>query len=150
MAQNSEWVLTANGAGYRIFSQDKKFSPLKEVGHTDWPSGRTPARDIDSDRPGRTFDSGGQGRHAMEPRTDAHAEEELRLAREIARALGTAEQQQQFEQLTIIAAPRLLGRLRDTLPVSVSGRVVREIDKDLMAYSPDELTRWLRREVWEK
>lgn len=150
MARNSEWVVTANGAGYRIFSQDKKFSPLVEVSRTDWPSGRIPARDINSDRPGRTFDSGGQGRHAMEPPTDAHAEEEVRLAREIARSLQTAVQQQEFEQLTIIAGPRLLGHLRDTLPAEVVRHVVREIDKDLTAYSPDELTRWLRREVWEK
>ena len=150
MAQNGEWVLTANGAGYRVFAHDNKLAPLRELSHTEWPSGRRPSRDIDADRPGRSFDSAGQGRHAMEPPTDAHAEVEFRLAREIARALAVAEQQQEFEQLTIIAAPRLLGHLRDTLPSEVTRRVVLEIDKDLMAYSADELTQWFRKEVWEK
>jgi protein required for attachment to host cells len=150
MAQNSEWVLTANGAGYRVFSQDKKFSPLVEVSRTDWPTGRTPARDIDADRPGRTFDSGGQGRHAMEPRTGAHEEAEAQLARDIAETLLQAQRAGEYRGLMVIAAPRLLGHLRDVLPQNVQQAVVKEIAKDLTAYDAAELTDWLRKEVWEK
>lgn len=149
MAVN-RWVLTANGTGYRIFAQDKKFAPLHEVKHVEWPSGRLAARDINSDRPGRTFDSGGQGRHAMEPRTDAHEEEEVRLAREIADTLSVAQGVGDYDSLVIIAAPRLLGHLRGVIPASVRQSVAVEIDKDLTAYDADRLTDWLRKEVWEK
>ncbi|UCG72997.1 MAG: host attachment protein [Chromatiales bacterium] len=150
MAGNSEWVLTANGAGYRLFAHDKKLAPLSEVRHVDWPSGRLPARDINSDRPGRSFDSGGQGRHAMEPRTNAHDEEESRLARDIAATLSVAQREGDYNSLIIVAAPRLLGRLREVLPAAVRQRVVVEIDKDLTAYDAGQLTDWLRKEVWEK
>ena len=147
---SSEWVLTANGAGYRIFSRDKKFAPLVEVQHLDWPSGRLSGQDLVSDRPGRSFDSRGAGRHAMEPRTDVHTEEEMQLAREIARALGDGHRDGAYSQLIIIAAPRLLGHLRESLPAQVRQNVVAEIDKDLTAYHAGQLTDWLRKEVWEK
>lgn len=150
MANNSEWVLTANGTGYRLFAHDKKFAPLRQVKHMDWPSGRMPARDINSDRPGRSFDSGGQGRHAMEPRTDAHQEEEVRLAREIADTLLETRRAGDYDSLIIIAAPRLLGHLREVLPAAVRQSVGTEIDKDLTAYDAEQLTDWLRKEVWEK
>lgn len=150
MADNSDWVLTANGVGYTVFAHDKKFAPLSQIKRVDWPGGRTPARDIDADRPGRTFDSGGQGRHAMEPRTNAHEEEEQRLARDIADALAEAQQTGAYRSLIIIAAPRLLGKLRDQLPPAVRQTVVAEVDKDLTAYDANELTDWLRKAVWEK
>ena len=150
MAGKSEWVLTANGTGYRIFAHDKKFLPLEEVKNLGWPSGRIPSRNIDADRPGRSFDSGGQGRHAMEPRSDAHAEEEVRFAREIADTLAEAQRTGAYDRLIIIAAPRLLGYLRDTLPVAVRQSVAVEIGKDLMAYEATQLTDWLRKELWEK
>ena len=146
----SEWVLTANGAGYRLFRHDKKFAPLSQVKHVDWPSGRLPGRDINSDRPGRSFDSGGQGRHAMEPRTDAHEEKEVRLAREIADSLSAGQRTGDYDSLIIVAAPRLLGHLRNVLPAAVRQRVSVEIDKDLTAYGAEQLTDWLQKEVWGK
>jgi protein required for attachment to host cells len=144
------WVLTANGSGYRLFAHDKKFAPLEEVRKVDWPTGRMAGRDIDADRPGRSFDSAGQGRHAMEPPTAAHDEEEQRLARDIAQTLADAAQRGDYRNLVVISAPRLLGRLRDVLPAAVKQTVSLEIDKDLTAYDAGELTDWLRREVWEK
>jgi protein required for attachment to host cells len=145
-----EWILTANGSGYRLFAHDKKLAPLQELRKVDWPTGRMAGRDIDADRPGRSFDSGGQGRHAMEPRTTAHDEEENRLARDIAQMLAEAAQRGDYRKLVIISAPRLLGHLRDVLPAAVKQSVSLEIDKDLTGYDAGELTDWLRREVWEK
>ena len=86
----------------------------------------------------------------MEPRTDAHTEEEVRLAREIAGALADGHRTGQFGKLVIIAAPRLLGYLRDSLAAPVRQSVTNEIDKDLTAYDAAALTDWLRKELWEK
>jgi protein required for attachment to host cells len=148
--RNSEWVLAANGAGYRIFSHGKKFAPLEEVKHLDWPTGRLPARELLSDRPGRSYDSRGVGRHAMEPRNDAHAEEEIHLAREIAQTLSDGHRMGAYSRLVVIAAPRLLGYLRESLPGQVQQLVTAEIDKDLTAYDAGQLTDWLRKELWER
>jgi protein required for attachment to host cells len=145
-----EWILTANGSGYRLFTHDKKFAPLQELRQVDWPAGRAPGRELSSDRPGRSFDSAGHGRHAMEPRTGIHEEEENRLARDIAQTLADAGQRGEFRNLVIISAPRLLGHLRDVLPAAVKQSVQLEIDKDLTGYDAAELTDWLRREVWER
>ena len=145
MNKNREWVITANAAVCRIFQHDGKTKPLAEVKSVDWPRGRMAGRDMDSDRPGRAFDSAGQGRHAMEPRADPHAEE-LRFAREIATILEEAQRGGEFSRLIVIAAPRMLGSLRECLPESVSRLAVTEIDKDLTDYSTDELSAWLDKE----
>lgn len=146
MKTSREWVITANAAVCRIFQHDGKNKPLTEVRSLDCPRGRMTGRDIDSDRPGRTYDSAGQGRHAMEPRVDPHAQEELRFAREIATTLDEAQRGGEFSRLVVIAAPRMLGYLRECLPESVSRLAGTEIDKDLTDYSADELSAWLDKE----
>lgn len=142
--------MTANAAECRIFSHDKKFAPLTEVKSLEWPGGRLASRDVNADRPGRSFDSGGQGRHAMEPRGDVHEEEGVRFTREIAHQLAESQRSGAFGQLVIIAAPRLLGQLRDALPDPVQRCVTHEIAKDLTAYDAQQLTDWLRKEFWER
>lgn len=150
MAGQTEWVLTANAAECRIFEHDKKFAPLEPVRDLEWPEGRLQARDLYADKPGRAFDSAGQGRHAMERTTDPHDEALGRFAREIARVLDEAQQRGAYQRLIISAAPRLLGVLREVLTPAVRQRVLAEFDKDLTASDARELADWLRRELWEK
>ncbi len=150
MIGQKEWVLTANATECRIFEHAKRFAPLEPVQDLEWPEGRLHARDLYADKPGRAFDSAGQGRHALEPPTDPHVEELERFAREIARVLEDGQQRGAYQRLIIIAAPRLLGMLREVLPDAVRERLQAEIDKDLTAYDGRELTEWLRRELWEK
>ncbi len=86
----------------------------------------------------------------MEPRGDVHDEEAARFTREIATVLADAERAGAFSHIIIIAAPRLLGQLRDALPDAVKRCVTTEIAKDLTAYDAAQLTDWLRKELWEK
>ncbi len=95
------------------------------------------SREILADRPGRTFDSVGQGRHAMEPTSDAHAELKDQFARLIADRL--AEHGSDFDRLVLIAPPEALGRLRSALPPAVAGKVTRELGKDLTHLPNSEL-----------
>lgn len=150
MAAKTEWVLTANAAECRVFEHDKKFSPLTEVRDLIRPANRVPARDINADRPGRSFDRAGQGRHAMEPRVDVHEEESARFARQIADTLAENQRAGAYDRLIVIAAPKLLGHLREALSEPVRRSVAAEIDKDLTGYDAAQLTEWLRKEFWEK
>ena len=137
------WILIADGAKARVVEQDKesrRYRPAFEEPHF----GTTAqSKEIASDRPGRTFDSGGEGRHAMEPSTDPQRYAKLSFARELADRLSQAANRQEFDRLILVAAPRTLGDLRSMLPDSVKAKVAVEIDKDLTNTPDQELGRHL-------
>ncbi|MGH6943019.1 MAG: host attachment protein, partial [Geminicoccaceae bacterium] len=99
--------------------------------------------EIASDRPGRSFDSAGQGRHAMEPPTDPQRYAKYAFARELAHRLEEAVHAHRFDRLVVVAAPRTLGDLRDLLPDAVKAKIVAEIDKDLTQVPVHDLSRHL-------
>jgi protein required for attachment to host cells len=137
------WILIADGAKARVVEQDKesrRYRPAFEEAHF----GTTAqSKEIASDRPGRSFDSAGEGRHAMEPSTDPQRYAKLSFARDLADRLTQAANRQEFDRLILVAAPRTLGDLRSVLPDSVKAKVVVEIDKDLTNTPDQDLGRHL-------
>jgi len=106
------WIVVADAAYAEIFRRRKRFSKLERVGELSEPRARARERELVSDAPGRSFDSHGHGRHAME--ADQNAKQSLRegFARQIAERLSTARASGEFGQLVIVAAPAMLGELR--------------------------------------
>ena len=97
------------------------------------------SRDIDADRPGRTFDSGGEGRHAMEPPTDAKRHAKQEFHRELAADIETALKAGEFDRLVIVAAPATLGDLRQEFSKTVTDKIHGEIPKNLVKAGQQEL-----------
>lgn len=90
-----------------------------------------PARELVSDRPGRTFDSRGGQRHAMEPTADPKLLAKQAFAAEIAEALNAAHAARRFESLILFAPARVLGEIRKRLAATASEALARSVDKDL-------------------
>jgi protein required for attachment to host cells len=126
------WVVVADSGRADIYSRQKRFSPLEPVQRLTEPEARSKEHDFASDAPGRSFDSHGQGRHAMEP--DQTAKEHLRerFVRRISDVLESARNDDLFQQLVIVAAPAVLGALRQQLSHPVQKQLVAEIDKNMM------------------
>jgi protein required for attachment to host cells len=125
------WVVVADSGRADIYSRLKRFSPLESVQCLTEPEARSKAHELVSDAPGRSFDSRGEGRHAMEP--DQSGKEHLResFARRIADVLEPARNEGRFQQLVIVAAPAVLGALRQQLSHATQRQVVAEIDKNM-------------------
>ena len=135
------WLLVADGSQAKIFELAAKGRiQEKDALAVDHP----PTRELVSDRPGRTFDSAGQGRHAMEPPTDAHEKAEADFLRSVAKRLEAGCQRKEFEELIVIAAPRALGLLRQLLPESVKDATTREVSHDLTGFTNPALETYLR------
>ncbi len=111
-----------------------------EIGHITDPAARLHDRDLVSDRPGRSYESVGGARHAIERENDAHQQEAIRFARRVARRLDAARRKDEFEDLIVIAGPPFLGLMRKALSRPTRARVVHEINKDLV-HSPVEALR---------
>lgn len=136
------WILVADSARGRIFSTADERT-LEEVADFAHPESRQHDRDLVSDQQGRSFDSAGQGRHAMEPARHPHEQEAEAFAQALARAIEEGRNQHRFERLVLIAPPEFLGRLRQHLHKDAARMVVAEIHKDLVHLDQAQLLSYL-------
>ena len=140
---NTIWVLAANAGRARLFSAPGRNGTLVE--YETWVDGdaRLKGRDINTDRAGRTHDSTGQARHAMEPRVDLKSEEANRFARLICSNLTENFRRNNCARLHIAASPAFLGRLRECMNNNLRGKVSSETPKDLTSLDAGSLRRHL-------
>ncbi len=141
------WILVADGARARIFTNEGSNGKLAPVREFEWPPARKPTRELGVEKPGRTFESADATRHAMEPRVDWQEYEKQRFTRRIARLIERAGDRQRFDRLILVAPPKVLGEFRNALDKTTRARVSAEIPKDLTRLAPHELPRHLEEVV---
>jgi len=137
------WILIADGARARIVANTGPGRGVEQIDNLDFRGDSRPTRDLDDDRPGRTFSSAGPGSHALEPPDDAHDQHKRNFQRKIADFLHNALESGSYDRLVIVAAPRALGDLRPALSSAVSDKISAELPKDLTHVRNDELAPYL-------
>jgi protein required for attachment to host cells len=115
----------------------------EEVGRISDPAAHLHARDLASERPGRSYESVGSARHAIERENGPRWQEAVRFARRISCRLDDALQKGEFEELIVVAGPPFLGLMRSELSRPARERVVYEIRKDLVHGPVEALRRHL-------
>ncbi len=130
------WVVVASSTRCRIFAQHKHSGPLEPVVELKHPEGRLRGRDLATDRPGRTFDSEGNGRHAMGQPVDPHEQENIRFAKTVAGKIDAARKKRRFDRLVLVADPRFLGHLRHGLSPATRQHLTTELQKNLADADP--------------
>ena len=141
---NITWVVVADSSRARIFKAESALGPLQELATLAHPEGRLHAQELTSDLPGRAFDSSGLGgRHALEQNIDPKENEALKFARQVAEYLENGQSENQFARLVLVAAPKFLGHLRQSLSNGVVALVSQEIDKNLVQQSTEDIRRHL-------
>lgn len=142
------WILVADRSRARIVAKPnavpanghewKEFEPLV------YPEARVSERELLSDKPGRSFDRKGSGRHAMTTEISAKEESARRFAKTVAQVLDKARTNHLYESLVLVAEPGFLGTLQAKLSPQTAKKVVDRIAKDLTARPSKELTEDLR------
>lgn len=144
---NRTWILVANRANARLFESNgpgKGPQLIKDIPH---PEGRLTDHELGSDRPGRSFDSHGQGRHAMSKEHDNTEQTAIRFAKQLSTLLEEGRSRNQFAKLVLVAEPRFLGQLRESLSPSTAALVAASLDKDLHAVEGRDLPRHLEDQI---
>lgn len=127
----ASYVLVASRVSASLYRSHGPGVAPELVRSFDHPEGRLKAGQIDSDRPGRSFDRTGGGRHALSSEESPVERIAHEFALQLAHELERARQSGEFDALALIAPPRMLGLLRDALSKSVRELVYGELDKDL-------------------
>ena len=133
------WVVVADGEAAQVYQNDRPGSGLFPIAGGKFTRSGRREQDVYSDRQGRSFDSVGYGRHSMERPTSAKAQDLHAFSLKIADWLETAARAGRFDRLALIAAPKMLGELRNALTAEIKAALVAEVAKDLTKASPEAI-----------
>ncbi|HEU5337771.1 MAG TPA: host attachment protein [Sulfuricaulis sp.] len=140
---NNIWILVAHRGGARVFENKgpgKGLNLLHDIPH---PEGRLKNKDIGSDKPGRSFDSRGQGRHSLSSEQEPTAHLAEQFAKQLSSLLEDGRNQQRYRKLVLVAEPRFLGNLRAVLSAPTAALVSGVVGKDLGGVNPHDMPKHL-------
>ncbi len=109
------YIVACSAAKARIWLSNSRFGDWQSLAELHNQRATRHEADFVSDRPGRSFDIVGSGRHAMSPQVSGQDQESHRFAREVAAYLNSAIASNEATQLVLLAAPGFLGFLRSEL-----------------------------------
>lgn len=145
------WVLIADGEKALILeNQTDAEDPYLTV-LTKEEQENPPTREQAANRRGRMADGapgeGNMGHRSAFEDTDWHQLAKDRFADDIAEMLYKRAHQGAFEQIVLVAAPGVLGEIRDKMHKEVAGRVIAEVPKTLTNHQLDDIERIVAEEV---
>lgn len=125
------WIVVANRGFAKIYESKGHGHDIREVYNVDNPDGRKKSGELLADKPGRSFDSLGGGRHALSTEVSPTAHEQQVFAKKLIGVLQEGHGAKAFDELAIVAPPHFLGALKIELPEAIKKKVTKEIGKDL-------------------
>lgn len=124
------WIVVADQSRARIFTVDSPLGELQDLEALVHPEARLRTQSFGSDHPGRSFDSGGQGRHAMGTSVEPKEQEAIRFAKTVADHVRSACNDGRCNKLLLVAGPHFLGLLREHIG-SLNNIDITEVRKNL-------------------
>ncbi len=132
-------IVVADAVRARIFRTRKGLKNLSEQEDVIHLESRRRNRDLDADAAGRTGDQ----QSTLNSRTSTRDNEELTFARQLGRHIKELYNEDRFEELILVAAPRFLGLLREELPSAVGKLDTRSFNKELIHLSAEEIANYI-------
>lgn len=114
--------------------------------------------DLETDRPGRRFGgttgvTHGSGQveshhHGVDGEKSTVKHELTLFAKEVAERIDADRAKHQFDRLVIVAGPKMLGLLRQSLPKQSQSLLAGEISKDIVQQGPEAILRLVPTDVF--
>lgn len=134
------WYVVANRAG-AVFYSDGDGGKFHFIARLENEKGRLTESELDSDKPGKGFSSGGGGtiHHGLDRRSKHHEAAAKDFAGRIAVELEAARREDRFSELVLVAEPHFLGLLREALKPETKRAVRHEVRREYAQGSDAEL-----------
>jgi protein required for attachment to host cells len=133
------WLLIADGSRAKVLESLGAHETPREIEDMTLTIDLPKSGELLADRPGRTFDSVGAGRHAKENPTDPHRHLKRSFAGRMVDELRRAMLARRFDRLILVAPPAFLGDLREEMPKELKAKVADEIALDLTNAPKEQL-----------
>ena len=138
------WILSANRSNASLFESNWPGKSMRRLQDIPNHKGRLQNKDINTDKPGRSFDSMGQGRHSMGSDQEPISHVAQQYASELAELLNKGRLTNAYEKLVLIAEPKFLGILRAALDKNTALLVVQSVNKELLDLKEEDVGKYLQ------
>jgi protein required for attachment to host cells len=130
MKQSRIWYVIADGGRARFVARDENgaFRTVLSFVAADM---QKRSSDLGRDRPTRVKESANVARHAVEPRRDLHEAAKEDFIALVAEQIAAEHGEGQFDQLVLVAPPKVLPELKQKLAKPLAQLVVNDLQKDL-------------------
>jgi protein required for attachment to host cells len=136
------WYVIADGGRARFVAQDENgaFRTVLSFVASDM---HKRSSDLGRDRPARVKESANAARHAVEPRRDLHEAAKEDFIALVAEEIAAEHSNGQFDQLVLVAPPKVLTELKQKLSKPMAALVADALQKDLTKVPDHDLTEHL-------
>lgn len=108
-------IVACSAGSARFWLSESRFGPWTLLTEMHDEEASQHEAEFSSDRPGRSFDIVGGGRHALSPQLSGQDLQTLKFAGQVAEFLDRAIGERKATRLVILAAPAILGHIRSGL-----------------------------------
>ena len=128
------WVVVAENSGVKIFRTLLRQRNLELIEEFPHPEGRWQEQAFHTDSYGISYASRGRGRHVVGRKVSLVQYERQRFFRLIAHYIDKQFYEHAFQSLIIVAAPQIMGILKDSLSPIVKRSVVQSLTKEFPSW----------------
>jgi protein required for attachment to host cells len=137
--EDRNWIIVADESAAEFYVSHGRSGPLTRQERMENAVGHARLRELQSDSPGRSFDSHGQGRHAMSPNVDKKETAALRFADEVIDRLVDEIRKGHVVRYSLVAAPRFMGLLRKALQKHSVPKPEKTLSKDFVGRTAEDI-----------
>ncbi len=129
---NRRWIVVADGGGARLLALAKDGTSLETLREMRSPDIHRKTHDLVTDRAGRSFESVGPTRHAVEAKTDPHELAKEHFITEVAETLARENQAGSFDDLVLVVTRTQAHTMQAALDEATRAKVRGVVTKDLL------------------
>jgi protein required for attachment to host cells len=148
-------IVVADEREAQFFDASKPHAPLVSRGSIRNAAGDMRDRELETDRPGRRFGGTGGARgvqaahhHGVNGERSTKQHELTLFAKEVAHRIDSGRINREYDKLVLVAPPKMLGLLRQSLTQPTQAMLAAEIAKDLVQQGPDAILSTLPAETF--
>jgi protein required for attachment to host cells len=138
------YIVACSAADARFWKSNSRFGDWTLVAELSDVLASQQEQEFETDRPGRSFDSVGEGRHAMSPPELSQDHQAQLFARKVASYLNTAVADGEISHLVLLAAPGFLGHLRSELSDSARKAVALAEPRNLTGLAEKDIRNYFK------
>jgi protein required for attachment to host cells len=107
-------------------------------------------RDLETDREGRRFGGTAGHHHGVDGERSTEQHELTLFAKEVGQRIEAGRVNHEFERLILVAPPKMLGLLRQSIPETSQALLAAEVAKDIMHQGPNAIRDVVPREAFSQ
>jgi protein required for attachment to host cells len=153
-------IIVADERQANFFDTTALNAPLSSQGSMHNPTAGRKDRELETDREGRRFGgtagvkhAGGAAQshhHGVDGERSTEQHELTLFAKEVAQRIEAGRVNHEFEKLVLVAPPKMLGLLRQSLPATSQALLAASISKDILHQGPDAIREAVPSEVFSE